>query len=432
MKKISSLIERNHIALFFIIVNLIGLFTSRILMSNGMIWFFALALIPNSLLSIFFEREQHSIGFKEQITGFIKYKPFLAQLCIIVVALFGCIYSTDLSNGFKILTTYSPFLFMPIAFGAIKAFTKKQFIFILYAYTSIVFIATIIILINYFLHYDSINIGLKQGQAIPTPYHEHIRFSLMICFSICALIYLVIKNYTISNAKMEKRIQLSMICCLVIAIHVLSVRSGILSLYICLIAIAAYMIIYFKKYLYGICILAFIVIAPIASYSFIPSVQNKINYMFWDLDQMKNNNAKNYSDAERITSIVAGWKIAQKNIWIGVGTGDINQEMNQLYEQDYKWLAIKNRKMPHNQWIWLWASNGIIGVVSLLFSVLYVLFYHKHYKNILLICFFIITISSFLYEHTLQTQVGVAFYVLSLLIILNYLRGKENVDENRI
>ncbi|MEI6311849.1 MAG: O-antigen ligase family protein [Bacteroidota bacterium] len=432
MKKISSLIQRNHIALFFIVVNLVGLFTSRIVMSNGMIWFFALALIPNSILSIFIEREQHSIAFKEQITGFIKYKPFLAQLSIVAVALFGCIYSTDLSNSFKVITTYSPFLFMPIAFGAIKAFTKKQFIFILYAYTSIVFIATIIILINYFLHYDSINIGLKQGQAIPTPYHEHIRFSLMICFSICSLIYLALKNYSISNMKIEKRIQLIMICCLVICIHVLSVRSGILSLYICLMAIASYIIIYYKKYLLGLCIITFIIIAPIVSYSLIPSVQNKINYMLWDLDQMKNNNAKNYSDAERITSIVAGWKIVQKHPLIGVGTGDLKQKMNQVYEQDYKWLANKNRKMPHNQWVWLWASNGILGVLSLLFSILYALFYRKQYKNILLICFFIITISSFLYEHTLQTQVGVAFYVVSLLIMLNYLRGKENVDENRI
>jgi O-antigen ligase len=200
----------------------------------------------------------------------------------------------------------------------------------------------------------------------------------------------------------------------------------------CLLAIAFYIILYYKKYILGVCILAFIIIAPVISYYQIPSVQNKINYMLWDLDQMKNNNAKNYSDAERITSIVAGWKIAKANVLFGVGTGDIQQEMNQVYEKDYKWLEISNRKMPHNQWVWLWASNGILGVVGLLFSILYVLFYRKHYKNILLICFFIITISSFLYEHTLQTQVGVAFYVLSLLIILNYLRGKYNVDENRI
>jgi len=432
MKKISSLIQRNHIALFFIVVNFIGLFTSRIVMSNGMIWFFALALLPNSILSYFISIDNKTVSFKQQITGFISYKPFLAQLLIIVIALWGCLYSSNQTYAFKILITYSPFLFMPIAFGAINAFTKKQFIFIIYAYTGIVFIATCIILLNYFLHYDVINEGLKQGHAIPTPDHEHIRFSLMICFSICALIYLMLNNYCLIDRKWDKKIQLIGVCFLVVGIHILSVRSGILSLYMCLLAIAFYIILYYKKYILGVCILAFIIIAPVISYYQIPSVQNKINYMLWDLDQMKNNNAKNYSDAERITSIVAGWKIAKANVLFGVGTGDIQQEMNQVYEKDYKWLEISNRKMPHNQWVWLWASNGILGVVGLLFSILYVLFYRKHYKNILLICFFIITISSFLYEHTLQTQVGVAFYVLSLLIILNYLRGKYNVDENRI
>jgi hypothetical protein len=152
MKKISSLIQRNHIALFFIVVNFIGLFTSRIVMSNGMIWFFALALLPNSILSYFISIDNKTVSFKQQITGFISYKPFLAQLLIIVIALWGCLYSSNQTYAFKILITYSPFLFMPIAFGAINAFTKKQFIFIIYAYTGIVFIATCIILLNYLLH----------------------------------------------------------------------------------------------------------------------------------------------------------------------------------------------------------------------------------------------------------------------------------------
>jgi hypothetical protein len=35
--------------------------------------------------------------------------------------------SINFNYALKILFTYSPFLFMPIAFGAINAFDKKQF-----------------------------------------------------------------------------------------------------------------------------------------------------------------------------------------------------------------------------------------------------------------------------------------------------------------
>lgn len=432
MKEISSKITRNHIAIFFIVANFIGLFSSRILMSNGMIWFFTLAFIPNSALIFLTKNNTHPLTFKKRLRGLIDYSPFLAQTFIVIIALFGCFYSSDLAYAQKTLFTYSPFLFMPIAFGAIQAFSKKEFIAVLYLYCLVVFVAATAILINYFLHFDAMNEGLKQGHAIRTPYHEHIRFSLMICFTICILLYLRMNNYSFYNEKLEKKLQILISIILIIYIHILSVRSGILSLYLCLLVFAIYLILYYKKYLLGSLFILFVFIAPFISYYTIDSVKNKINYMIWDIQQLQNNRAKNYSDAERIVSIIAGIKIAKSHLLLGVGTGDIKEEMNKVYESDYAWIDKANRKMPHNQWVWLCASNGLLGVFTLAFSIIYVLLYKKNYKNILLISFFIISISSFLYEHTLQTQVGVAYYVLSLLIILNYLRGKETVDENRI
>ena len=432
MKEISSKINRSNIAIFFILASIIGLFTSRILMSNGMIWFFALTFIPNSLLLFINKNNNDNSSFKSRILGFIKYPPFFAQVLIFIVSIIGCFYTEDLTYGLQVVFTHSPFLFMPIAFGAIALFNKKQFISILYLYSLIILITSTGVIINYFLHFKSMNIGLMQGQAIRTPYHEHIRFSLMICFAICISIYMQIKKYYLTNNKIEKYFQLSLTIILTIYIHVLSVRSGILSLYLCFIVFAIYLILIYKKYIIGFIFILFVFLAPIISYYTIESVYHKINYMLWDIQQIQNNNSKDYSDSERIVSIIAGYKIAKTNYLLGVGTGDIKKEMNKIYASDYAWVAENNRKMPHNQWIWFLASNGIMGVVALTLSILFSLFYKKNYKNILLICFFIISISSFLYEHTLQTQVGVAFYVLCLLIILNYLRGKENVDENRI
>jgi O-antigen ligase len=411
MREISSKFTRFNIAIFFISVSIIGLFSSRILMSNGMIWFFGLLFVPGFLL---------------------KYKPFLAQLSLVFIASIGLFYTQDFNYALKILFTYSPFLFMPIAFGAINAFDKKQFILILYIYCGVVFISALIILINYFIHFDAMNEGLLRGHAIQTPYKEHIRYSLMLCFATCALIYMRIHNYFIWSQKVEKQLQLLLSFLLIVFIHVLSVRSGILSLYMCLFVIGLYLLFYFKKYFVGLSVFLALIILPILSYYTIPSIHNKISYMIWDLNQLRSNNSKNYSDSERIVSILAGVKIAKENILFGVGTGDIKNAMNKIYDKDYAWIDPNNRKMPHNQWVWLWASNGVLGVVAFAFSIIVSLVYKKNYKNLLLICFFIISISSFLYEHTLQVQVGVGFYILCLLIILNYLRGKEIYDENRI
>ena len=350
-------------------------------MSNGMIWFFGLIFIPSILLKGSSDSEIKNDSFLNRLSGFIKYKPFLAQLSLVIIALIGLFYTQDINYAIKILFTYSPFLFMPIAFGAISAFDKKQFIIILYIYCSVVFVSALIILINYFIHFDSMNEGLLRGHAIQTPYKEHIRYSLMLCFATCALLYMRINNYFIWSYKAEKLIQLLLSFLLVIFIHVLSVRSGILSLYLCLFVIGIYLVFYFKKYIAGLSIFFALIALPIISYYTIPSIHNKISYMVWDLNQLRSNNAKNYSDSERIVSIMAGYKIARENILFGVGTGDIKNAMNKTYDKDYTWIDTNNRKMPHNQWVWLWASNGIFGVAALAFSIIVSLVYKKNYKN---------------------------------------------------
>ena len=79
----------------------------------------------------------------------------------------------------------------------------------------------------------------------------------------------------------------------------------------------------------------------------------------------------------------------------------------------------------------MWASNGILGITAFLVSIFYPLLYKKNYKNLLLLMFSIITMSSFVTEHTLEIQVGIAFYVIWMTIILNYLNGL-NEDEYRV
>lgn len=231
--------------------------------------------------------------------------------------------------------------------------------------------------------------------------------------------------------RLERTIQLIVLGLFVVILHILSVRSGLLSLYMCFTLYAFYFSFYKKKHLLSILMILSVLVLPMIAFKTVPSVQKKVSYMIYDMQMLSVGKGSNYSDSERLISMAAGAKLIRENLIFGVGTGDIKDAMNTIYDRDYPYIDINNRKLPHNQFIWMWASNGILGITAFLVSIFYPLLYKKNYKNLLLLMFSIITMSSFVTEHTLEIQVGIAFYVIWMTIILNYLNGL-NEDEYRV
>jgi O-antigen ligase len=145
---------------------------------------------------------------------------------------------------------------------------------------------------------------------------------------------------------------------------------------------------------------------------------------------LANGKGSTYSDSERLISMAAGIQLIKANLITGVGTGDLQDEMNKIYSRDYPFILPTNRKLPHNQFIWIWASNGLLGICALCGGIIYPMLYRKNYRNLLLLLFFIICISSFITEATLEIQVGIAFYVSWLTILLNYLNGNHSHEDS--
>ncbi len=113
-------------------------------------------------------------------------------------------------------------------------------------------------------------------------------------------------------------------------------------------------------------------------------------------------------------------KIAEKNPVLGVGVGDIKSEMDKLYNQSAGSEFVKS-KLPHNQFVYFLAASGIIGFLVFLLSLMYPWFSKKRYKNMLYTVFLLIMVFSFMAEHTLEIQIGTAFYLLFLLLIKKYI-----------
>ena len=279
-----------------------------------------------------------------------------------------------------------------------------------------------LVLGNYIMHYQSINQSVIMGHSIPMPF-SHIRYTLMLCFSFFCLIYMHRQGWFIYSEN-EKHLQVFFAVILFVSIHILSVRSGLVALYAGLLCLLFYIVLFEKKYVAATLLLLVFTLVPFITYRFVPSFQNKMNYMRYDLSGLATGEINNRYDVMRLASMKTGLLVWKQNKIIGTGAGDLGSAMNSIYETTLPQLLVTNRLLPHNQLVWVLASLGVVGFSAFMFAFMFPLLINRYYRNWLFVVFHVTIFSSFFTEATLEEQIGTGFYLLFLLVLLNQLKNE--------
>ena len=417
MKRLLNL-TRQQLALFVLCGMVIALIYSKFLLTIGMIMLILIGLMDTLPGKRFKVRLNPKL--KENLQKLWIRKDFLTITLFFFIVLCSGIYSSDFGYLGERLRIKLPFLLLPFAFISIPSFSERQYLSFFYCLIVVVTFSAVSVAINYWLHYEAIHLNMQKGQGIPTPMN-HIRYSLLVAFSVLSGLTLWWKGF-ILKYKWERLLLACLTCFLFLFIHVLSVRSGLLVLYVSILLLSVRFIFLSKRYLLGLGMILGIVLVPFIALKTIPSLQTKFSYMQHDFDQYMKGNNENYSDAERFISMEVGLKIGNQNPLLGVGAGDLKQAVKDFYKNEYP--EIPKPKMPHNQFLSVYAGMGMLGLLVFLFAFFYPLFYQRNYKDSLFTILHVIIFCSFFIENTIETAIGVAFYSLFLLVGLNYLGGK--------
>lgn len=120
----------------------------------------------------------------------------------------------------------------------------------------------------------------------------------------------------------------------------------------------------------------------------------------------------------------AAFHIIKQNLLFGIGTGDVQQEMNAAYRETRSPLSEEWYKRPHNQFITVTVATGLIGLIIFIISLFYPLFYFGKRLHVLYSVFFLLALLSFTVEDTLESQAGLTFFAFfnSLLIAESWYR----------
>ncbi len=143
----------------------------------------------------------------------------------------------------------------------------------------------------------------------------------------------------------------------------------------------------------------------------ISNLKERINETIWEINMyLTTGEVNGHSLTQRFEYWKAAFHIIKKNILIGVGTGDVEIELNKEYDNMQSKLDKEYRLHAHNQFISIALTFGIIGFLWFLITLFYPIFKLKKQRNLLYLAFFSMVLFSFLNEDTLETQAGVTFY----------------------
>lgn len=334
---------------------------------------------------------------------------FLLLLLMPAVSFF---WSDDRAYWLERTQVRLPFLVLPWVFANLPRLTRRQMRLVLYILIGALAITCMGVGIHLALHFDDVLAGIGRGDPIPVP-RSHIRFSLILAIGIIGGGWLWTEGFY-WRWHQERWVLALVVLFLFVFIHILSVRSGIIGLYIALLFSLGWYVWRTRRWGIGLVGLSIIVLAPLVAVKTMPSFRMRINYMLWDWQQYRQNTGNTYSDSERMISLRVGWQLWQENPWLGVGAGDLPGEVRRVATERYP-LYDDAPKLPHNQFLYLMAGTGLIGLTLSLIAFFAPFFVRRCRQFYLFMVFQVIVFASFQVEYTIETSIGVAFYLFYTL-----------------
>ncbi|MCC7505819.1 MAG: O-antigen ligase family protein [Saprospiraceae bacterium] len=328
-------------------------------------------------------------------------------LLLLAPALSG-LWSGDLSYWADRTRIRLPFLILPWVFVNLPALSARQFRLVLYVLVCTMAVLCIGVGINFILHSETILFGLSEGRPIPVPRH-HIRFNLMLATAIIAGGWMWQQG---SQGRMgwQRPLLLVLLGILFLFIHFLSVRSGLVALYAALMFSAARFIWRTRRWGVGAILMAVLLAIPLIAVNTVPSLKQRISYMKYDWEHYQSNEGESYSDSERWISLKTGWLMWKEHPVFGVGAGDLPRETARMVTEYFP-KYLESPKLPHNQFLYILAGTGLFGLVLSLIAFYAPLLYDRYRRNYLFTTFQVMVFVSFLVEYTIETAMGVAWYL---------------------
>ncbi len=391
---------RNNILFACIIAMLVTLFVSRALLSVSVIAFVIVSFSHSDL--------------RKHIHCFFSSPLLWGMTLLFFLPLISGLWSDNKEKWAEMMQIKLPLLVLPLAFAGPFSFSKKKWEWLAAIFIMVITAGAAWTLFHYLEDIKGINETYLKAKTMVTPLgNDHVRFSWVV--SIAALLagwlwYIKRKQ----SAMLAWSFFIAM-AGLVVFLHILAARTGLFSFYIMLFSLGLWLMIIKKKAVYGAALLVFLLAIPLVAYYSLPSFQNRVKYIQYELGYFKEAHyLPGSNDAVRVISVKAGWNVMMQNPVKGAGFGDIAAAVSTWYESGYPGMHAGDKIYPSNEWLMYGAGCGIPGFLAFCFCVA-LPFFTKTSNRLLWWLLNVTALFGFLFDIGLEIQFGVFIYSFFIL-----------------
>jgi hypothetical protein len=153
---------------------------------------------------------------------------------------------------------------------------------------------------------------------------------------------------------------------------------------------------------------------------------DRIKTVVWEIELFRHYGyLTGHSVVQRLEFWRAGLHIISQNPLFGVGTGDIDNAFKKAYVEMQTQLPPDQWWRTHNQYLTVFATLGIFGLLWFIFALIYPAIRLKMFNDYFYFVFFCIAVISMITGDTLDTQAGVTFYAFFTSLFLFARREKD-------
>jgi O-antigen ligase len=408
-----QLLTPSGLTLFAAALLVSSLMTAPFLLSVSM-WLLVAAGLWQAMVSVRIVHPRAHLlhGLRFAFVRFFQSPVYVALSFLLLAPAISYFWSENTAFWASQVRVRIPFFVLPLAFANLPALSSRQYQSVLYLLVWVMLLLSIGVGINFILHYDTIIADLIHGRPVPVP-RNHIRFNLLLVTAILSGGWLWKRGFY-WRYPWERTVLALTVLSLFIMIHLLSVRSGLAAMYIALFYTIALGIVSAGNRRLSILALVVVLAAPVIAYQTMPSLQQRIGYMRYDWEKYRQNQGGTYSDAQRWVSLEIGIRLWMRDPLLGIGAGDLPIEVQMMANDHYPSYSLDPR-LPHNQFIYILCGTGLLGLCLSLIALFAPLTVRAARRFYLFAVFQIMMFVSFLVEYTLETAIGVAFYLFFTL-----------------
>ena len=324
--------------------------------------------------------------------------------------LIGMLYTDNIDVGRYDLEIKLSLLVFPLVFASFPAISKDKYYNLGLAFIIGCTLACLVDLILGYINYmafDDIKYLLYGRLSF---FHHPSYFAMYLALAMAIMLHgLIISSDELPLS--NKRLYLVLIPFFMGMTILLMAKSGILSIGMVLLITLIFLLVKKRFLAFGGLSLA-LTVAIAGTLWLAPGVFNRIQTTWAVVLQAQSNieSSTVESTAGRMLVWNKALDLIKENPILGVGTGDIKDELVQKYaESGLSGIAGKQLN-AHNQFLQSFATLGILGFLSLVLGLLLAGIIAIRKGNIVYLMFIIIVIINALTESILEVQAGVIFY----------------------